>query len=113
MLNRLGAFKIHYVFYPVCPGSGQYVLGTPYFDKMTLHLPKGKTLTIIADNQQADNCYVGTMTIDGQAYDKNYLEHETLMQGGVINYQLQAKPNQQRGIAESAVPYSFSKTLKR
>ncbi len=100
-------------FYPVCPGSGQYVLGTPYFDKMTLHLPKGKTLTIIADNQQADNCYVGTMTIDGQAYDKNYLEHETLMQGGVINYQLQAKPNQQRGIAESAAPYSFSKTLKR
>ncbi len=100
-------------FYPVCPGSGQYVLGTPYFDKMTLHLPKGKTLTIIADNQQADNCYVGTMTIDGQAYDKNYLEHETLMQGGVINYQLQAKPNQQRGITESAAPYSFSKTLKR
>ena len=100
-------------FYPVCPGSGQYVIGTPYFDKMTLHLPKGKTLTVISKNNDPDNCYIGTMTFDGQVYDKNYLEHEAIMRGGVISYQLQSKPNQQRGVSESAAPYSFSKTQKR
>ena len=100
-------------FYPVCPGSGQYALGTPYFDKMTLHLPEGKTLTIRTDNNSKENRYIGQMTFNGQPYDRNYIEHDALLKGGTIGYQMQAQPNRQRGIAEEAAPYSFSKDQKQ
>ena len=96
-------------FYPVCPGSGQYVLGTPYFDKMTLHLPTGKTLVFQAFDNDNDNRYIGAMTFNGQPYDKNYLEHADILRGGVITYQMQSEPNRQRGIY--SVPYSFSNSL--
>ena len=98
-------------FYPVCPGSGQYVLGTPYFDKMTLHLPQEKTLVIHARDNGDDNRYIGTMAFNGQPYDKNYLEHADLLQGGVISYQMQSVPNLQRGIADDCAPYSFTKEV--
>ena len=97
-------------FYPVCPGSNQYALGTPYFDKMTLHLPDHKTLEIQANNNSAEARYIGGMTFNGQTYDKNYLEHKDLLQGGRIEFTMQTTPNRQRGVSESAVPYSFSKT---
>ena len=96
-------------FYPVCPGSGQYVLGTPYFDKTTLHLPTGKTLVFQAFDNDSDNRYIGAMTFNGQPYDKNYLEHADILRGGVITYQMQSEPNRQRGIY--SVPYSFSNSL--
>ena len=98
-------------FYPVCPGSGQYVLGTPYFDKVTLHLPQEKTLVIHARDNGDDNRYIGTMTFNGQPYDKNYLEHADLLQGGAITYQMQSVPNHQRGIADESAPYSFTKDV--
>ncbi|WP_044109489.1 GH92 family glycosyl hydrolase [Xylanibacter brevis] len=96
-------------FYPVCPGSNQYALGTPYFDKMTLHLPGNKTLEIQARNNSSEARYIGGMTFNGQAYDKNYLEHKDLLQGGRIEYTMQTTPNRQRGVNEEAAPYSFSK----
>ena len=99
-------------FYPVCPGSGQYVLGTPYFDKMTLHLPQHKTLTIKAPGISEDNRYIGSMTFNGKTYDKNYLEHTALLRGGTINYRMQSAPNHKRGVSDSAVPYSFSTSDK-
>ena len=99
-------------FYPVCPGSGQYVLGTPYFDKMTLHLPNHKTLTIKAPGISEDNRYIGSMTFNSKTYDKNYLEHAALLRGGAINYRMQSAPNYKRGVSDSAVPYSFSTSEK-
>ncbi len=95
-------------FYPVCPGSGQYALGTPYFDKMTLHLPEGATLVINAPGSDTSR-YIGSMTWNGLACDRNYVEHTDLLKGGIINYSMQAQPNRQRGTAEAAAPYSFSK----
>ena len=61
-------------FYPVCPGSGQYALGTPYFREVSLHFPNGNTLTIDAPENSASNCYIGHMTFNGQPYDRNYVE---------------------------------------
>ena len=95
-------------FYPVCPGSGQYALGTPYFNKITLHLANGKTLVINADSNSTENCYVSEMSVNGAAYDKNYLEHTDLLKGGRIDYRMSSKPNQQRGTNENSFPYSFS-----
>ena len=100
-------------FYPVCPGSGEYVLGTPYFDRVTLHLPHGRQLTINARDNSHDNRYIGKMELNGTTYDRNYLTHSTILQGGTIDYQMQAQPNLQRGIAAESAPYSFSKTLKK
>ena len=100
-------------FYPVCPGSGQYVLGTPYFGKMTLHLPQQKTLTIRATDISADNRYIGSMTFNGKSCDKNYLEHADLLRGGNIRYRMQPTPNRQRGVSDAAAPYSFSKSDRR
>ena len=100
-------------FYPVCPGSGEYVLGTPYFDRVTLHLPQGRQLTINAHDNSHDNRYIGKMVLNGTTYDRNYLTHSTILQGGTIDYQMQAQPNLQRGIAAESAPYSFSKTLKK
>lgn len=98
-------------FYPVCPGSGQYAIGTPYFNHIRLHLSDGKTLTIDANG--VSNPYIGSMSFDGQAYDRNYLDHTQLMKGGHIVFDMQAQPNRQRGISKDAAPYSFSNELKK
>lgn len=98
-------------FYPVCPGSGQYAIGTPYFNHIKLHLSDGKTLTIDANG--VNNPFIGSMSFNGQIYDRNYLDHTQLLKGGQINFDMQAQPNRQRGISKEAVPYSFSNELKK
>ena len=95
-------------FYPVCPGSNQYVLGTPYFKNVKLHLEGGKTLDITAQNCSTENKYIQTMTLNGATYDKNYITYNDVMQGGSILFNMGATPNKQRGIKPDAAPYSFS-----
>lgn len=96
-------------FYPVCPGAGEYVLGAPYFDEMTLHLENGRTVSIKANGNTDDNCYVNSLTLNGKPYSKNYIKRSDLMQGAQFVYNMSAKPNYSRGTAESDAPYSFSK----
>lgn len=98
-------------FYPVCPGANQYVIGTPYFDKMTLHLESGKTMTITAQNCSQNNKYIQSLSINGTPSTKNFFTHDQLMQGGNIYYVMGRTPNQQRGISDSDAPYSFTKEL--
>ena len=97
-------------FYPVCPGAGEYVLGAPYFDEMTLHLENGRNVSIKANDNTDDNCYVNSLTLNGKPYSKNYIKRSDLMQGAQFVYNMSAKPNYSRGTAESDAPYSFSKT---
>lgn len=98
-------------FYPVCPGANQYVIGTPYFDKMTLHLENGKTMTITAQNCSQSNKYIQSLSINGMPSTKNFFTHEQLTQGGNIQYVMGSTPNKQRGINDSDAPYSFTKEL--
>ncbi|MCB6902413.1 GH92 family glycosyl hydrolase [Hoylesella buccalis] len=98
-------------FYPVCPGANQYVIGTPYFDKMTLHLENGKIMTITAQNSNQYNKYIQSLSINGTPSTKNFFTHEQLMQGGNIHYVMGSTPNKQRGISDSDAPYSFTKEL--
>ena len=97
-------------FYPVCPGAGEYVLGAPYFDEMTLHLENGRNVSIKANGNTDDNCYVNSLTLNGKPYSKNYIKRSDLMQGAQFVYNMSAKPNYSRGTAENDAPYSFSKT---
>ena len=98
-------------FYPVCPGANQYVIGTPYFDKMALHLENGKTMTITAQNCNQENKYIQSLSINGTPSTKNFFTHDQLMQGGNIHYVMGSTPNKQRGISDSDAPYSFTKEL--
>lgn len=93
-------------FYPVCPGSGQYVLGTPYFKSMKLHLENGKEVVIQSEGK---GCYVDDMLLNGKSYQHNYLDMRSLMQGTQITYRLSEQPNLQRGTQEDDIPYSFSR----
>ncbi len=96
-------------FYPVCPGSNQYVLGAPLFDKATVHLENGRDVVISAKNNSDTNRYIDRMTLNGKVYDKNFLNHSDIMKGATINCSMTDAPNMTRGTAESSAPYSFSK----
>ena len=92
-------------FYPVCPGSNQYVIGTPYFKQATVHLENGNTLSIDADGE---GCYIQQMTLNGADYQHNYLDHNQLMQGATIRFGMSTNANKQRGTQPQDAPYSFT-----
>jgi predicted alpha-1,2-mannosidase len=95
-------------FYPVCPAVDQYVLGAPLFKKLTLNLENGKKVIINAPNNSDNNLYINSMNVNGKPYDLNWLSHTLLNQGAIINYNMSAQPNKQRGIKASDVPFSLS-----
>ncbi len=95
-------------FYPVCPGTTQYVIGSPLFKRMTMTFENGKKLTINAPNNGAQQVYVDQVTLNGKPHNLNYLEHNTLQQGGTLDFKMSAQPNQTRGTQASSFPYSFS-----
>lgn len=98
-------------FYPVCPGSGEYALGTPYFQNMKVHLQNGNTLEIQAPNNNAETRYVQSMTFNGVNHDKNYVTYDQLQKGGKIVFQMGTTANTQRGTSADAAPYSFTNEL--
>lgn len=99
-------------FYPVCPGTTQYVMGAPLFKKATLHFENGKSLVINAPANSAENFYIKSMKLNGQNYTKNYLDHNDLMKGVVLDIEMDNQPNKQRGIQAADFPYSFSTEKK-
>jgi len=95
-------------FYSVCPASDQYALGAPLFKKITINLENGKKVLINAPNNSDNNLYVNSMSVNGKPYDLNWLGHHALMNGMVINYNMSATPNKQRGVKDADSPYSLS-----
>ena len=100
-------------FYPVCPGTDQYVMGAPLFQKATLHFENGNTLFIQAPENSEKNLYIESMTVNGQNYTRNYVTHSMLQQGGRIEISMGDEPNRHRGISADDAPYSFSKERKK
>ena len=99
-------------FYPVCPGSNEYVMGAPYFKKATITLENGKKLEISAPKNNDDNRYIRSLNYNGKNYTKNYLNHFDLLKGGRLVFDMDNKPNKGRGVNESDFPYSFSRDAK-
>ncbi|MDY6004416.1 MAG: glycoside hydrolase family 92 protein, partial [Parabacteroides sp.] len=95
-------------FYPVAPGTTQYALGAPLFQKATVHFENGKSLEINAPANSDTNIYIQRMKVNGQDYTKNYLEHFDLLKGGVIDIEMGSQPNKSRGVEAADAPYSFS-----
>lgn len=95
-------------FYPVAPGTTQYVIGAPLFKKATLHFENGKNLVINAPDNSDKNIYIESLSFNGKNYTKNYLDHNELYQGGVLDFRMGDKPNFNRGVNPEDLPYSFS-----
>ncbi len=93
--------------YPVCPGSNEFALTTPLFDKATIKLANGKILTITASNPQK-NVYIDKVSLNGKDISVNYITYQDLMQGGELKFTLTSTPNEARGIAVADYPYSMT-----
>jgi predicted alpha-1,2-mannosidase len=99
-------------FYPVCPGSNEYVIGSPLFNKMTVKLENGNTIRINAVNNDPSKRYIKELRLNGSPYSKNYLAHEDLLRGATIDITMSETPNTTRGIQKADAPYSFSSKEK-
>lgn len=95
-------------FYSVCPGTDEYVLGSPLFKKVKVNLENGKTIEISAPENGRENRYIQEMTYNGQKYGKNYLKHSSLVKGAKIQLKMGSKPNYKRGTTKADYPYSLS-----
>jgi len=95
-------------FYPVCPATDQYVLGAPLFKKITIEQENGKLFVLEASGNSAQNKYVQTASLNGAAYNKNWISHFDIQKGGKFSTSMGAAPNKNKGISQAAYPYSFS-----
>ncbi|HEY1992652.1 MAG TPA: GH92 family glycosyl hydrolase [Gammaproteobacteria bacterium] len=110
--DDLGQMSAWYVFtalgfYPVAPGSDQYVIGRPFLDKAVLTLPNGRKFTVIAEGLSDANRYVGSVTLDGKPLDRVYVTQAEIMAGGTLKFTMQAQPNQSWGTQPADRPYSM------
>jgi predicted alpha-1,2-mannosidase len=96
-------------FYPVCPGSDQFVLGAPYFPYLRIRLENGKTLVIKADKASDKMCYVKSVKLNGQPYHKAYITYDDLKDGAELTFEMTSVPNKKRIFSEDEKPYSLTK----
>ena len=94
-------------FYPYLHSVPEYTIGSPIFDTVTLNLPNGTTCVITAKDNSAENMYVQSMCINGKAWDKSFLPHEALVNGGTIEFKMGPKPSKW-GTSEASRPYSMT-----
>jgi predicted alpha-1,2-mannosidase len=95
-------------FYPVTPGTDQYVFGSPLFKKATIKLENGKELVINAPGNDKQNFYVGEISLNGKELKRNYIKHGELMTGGDLFFKMQGEPVKNRGTEPEAYPFSMS-----
>ncbi|MFD1430256.1 GH92 family glycosyl hydrolase [Lacticaseibacillus mingshuiensis] len=95
-------------FYPFCPGTDQYLFGMPLYDQIIVHLANGKDLTLTTTQNLPQHQFIDHLEVNGEAYHKPYITHETLMNGGNIDYTLGLVPNPDN-FDPDEVPYSLTK----
>ncbi|GGO64823.1 GH92 family glycosyl hydrolase [Bowmanella pacifica] len=100
-------------FYPVTPGTPEYVIGSPLFDKVTLTLEDGKTFVVESSNNQADSPYIQQAWLNGKALDKSWLNHHVIQAGGKLHFDMGQTPNKAWASSSSAQPYSMSLEASR
>jgi predicted alpha-1,2-mannosidase len=95
-------------FYPVDPVSGNYVFGTPLFDRAVVDLGDGKSLVLEAKRQSPEDKYVQSINFNGKPYEKAWFRHADVANGATIVFQMGNHPNKQFGADESSAPPSLS-----
>jgi predicted alpha-1,2-mannosidase len=96
-------------FYPVCPGTNQYIIGSPLFKEAKLHFENGNTAVLKSVNNNRKNRYIQSLKLNHNDYTRNYITHTDLLNGAEIEFIMSEQPNTQRGITDADKPYSFSK----
>ncbi|MCF7752587.1 GH92 family glycosyl hydrolase [Bacillus subtilis subsp. subtilis] len=112
--DDLGQMSAWYVFtalgfYPVAPGSGEYIIGRPFLPKASLHLPNGKTFRIVTEGMGKGQDYVGAVTLNGKPLQRAFLRHDEILAGGELRFTLQAQPNRAWPGQGAQAPYSMSR----
>ena len=96
-------------FYPVCPGSDEYAIGSPLFGKAVIHLENGSRITVSAAGNAPENRYIKTMKVNGRDWPHNFLEYGDLAEGADIFFGMTDEACTGRGVSEADKPYSFSR----
>lgn len=96
-------------FYPVCPGTNQYILGAPYFPYMKVNLGEGRYLEIKADKVSDKMRYVKSVKLNGKPYTKAYINYDDIKNGAELTFEMSSTPNKKRLFNEDEKPYSLSK----
>jgi predicted alpha-1,2-mannosidase len=96
-------------FYPVTPGTDEYVIGSPLFDHATLFFENGKNFTVVAENNSTANFYIQSARMNGKNYSNNYLRFDDLQEGGELVIQLNDTPNMNWASKVEDRPYSLNK----
>lgn len=94
--------------YSVCPGTDQYVIGSPEFNKVTITMENGKKFVIEAHNNSKQNVYIQSGTLNGKAYTHNWIRYSDINNGGILHFEMGDKPNKERGILQVDKPFSLS-----
>ena len=95
-------------FYPVAPGSNEYVIGRPFVDEATLHLPNGSTFKVIAEHLSSSNAYIRSVTLNGKPLSRLFLLHEELMRGGELRFVMSPKAEATWSMQQLEPPYSIT-----
>ena len=95
--------------YAVCPGTDEYVIGSPLFRKATITLENGKKFVIEAEGNSPENYYIQSGTLNGRVLDKNYIRYSDIVDGGTLRFEMGPQPNLQRNTSKYAAPFSLSK----
>ena len=96
-------------FYSVTPGTGEYVMGSPLFKKITLTLESGKKFVIEAPANDASHVYIKSATLNGKPYTRNFINHGDLVSGGILKLEMDTKPATNRGLSNEDKPFSLTK----
>jgi len=96
-------------FYPVTPGTTQYVIGSPLFKKATMTMENGKKFVVQAPASSHANMYIKGATLNGKPYGNTFLEHADIQKGGTIQFTMDSKPSGSWGTKPEAAPFSLSK----
>ena len=91
-------------FYQVTPGTDYYVIGTPWFNKVTINLENGKKFVIKANGISANNFYIRSATLNGNRHESSILKHSDIMKGGELIFTMSNQPNKKWGVGANNVP---------
>lgn len=95
-------------FYPVCPGTDEYVLGSSIFERIQVAVPGRPVLEIVNGNVSEENLYIQGVRLNGQLYEKTYLSHDLFTNGGKLEFEYGREPNRDWGTARAGRPFSLS-----
>ena len=95
-------------FYPVAPGSNEYVIGRPFVDEAYLHLPNGKTFKVSAEHLSSSNAFIKSVTLNGKALSRMFIRHEEIMQGGELRFMMSTKDEATWSTQHLDAPYSMT-----